>query len=99
MSQKSNSLDLSRVVFITTGNSASASELLINGLFPYMEVTLVGQDTYGKPVGMYIFTSESFDWAFVPICFKILNANNEGDYYDGIPVDIPANDGVSYPFG
>ncbi|MDY0253306.1 MAG: S41 family peptidase [Tenuifilaceae bacterium] len=99
MSQKANSLDLSRVVFITTGNSASASELVINGLFPHMEVTLVGQDTYGKPVGMYIFTSESFDWAFVPICFKILNANNEGDYYDGIPVDILANDGVSYPFG
>lgn len=99
ITQKPNSIDLSRVVFITTGNSASASELLVNGLFPHMDVTLVGQDTYGKPVGMYIFTSESFDWAFVPICFKIVNANNEGDYYDGIPVDILASDGVSFPFG
>ena len=94
-----NSIDLNRVVFITTGNSASASELLVNGLFPHMDVTLVGQNTYGKPVGMYVFTYDSFDWAFVPISFKIVNANNEGDYYDGIPADIIASDGVSYPFG
>jgi carboxyl-terminal processing protease len=96
---KQNSINLNRVVFITTKNSASASELVINGLFPHMEVILVGDDTYGKPVGMYVFTSDSFDWAFVPICFKILNADNEGDYYNGIPVDIPANDGINYPFG
>jgi len=99
ITQQANSLSLSRVVFITTRNSASASELVINGLFPHMEVTLVGDDTYGKPVGMYAFTSPSFDWAFVPICFRILNSNGEGDYYDGIPVDIEATDGINYAFG
>lgn len=99
ITQQANSLSLNRVVFITTRNSASASELVINGLFPHLEVTLVGDDTYGKPVGMYAFTSPSFDWAFVPICFKILNANGEGDYYDGIPVDIEATDGINYAFG
>ena len=97
--QDINSLTLSRVIFITTQNSASASELLINGLEPHMEVVLVGQDTYGKPVGMYSFTHPSFDWAFVPICFRFLNANAEGDYYNGIPVDIEANDGINYSFG
>lgn len=99
ISELTNSLALTSVVFITTGNSASASELVINGLFPYLDVTLVGTKTYGKPVGMYTFTSPSFDWAFVPICFKVLNANNEGEYYEGIPVDIQASDGINYPFG
>ncbi|MDX9845920.1 MAG: S41 family peptidase [Tenuifilaceae bacterium] len=99
ISNHSYALPLNRVVFITTENSASASELLINGLFPHMEVSLVGSRTYGKPVGMYAFTSPSFDWAFVPICFRVLNANDEGDYYDGIPVNIPAADNINYPFG
>lgn len=97
--KRANSLNISRAVFITSGQSASASELAINGLFPYLDLTLVGSKTYGKPVGMYVFTSDSYDWAFIPICFKILNANNEGDYYNGIPVDINQIDGINYPFG
>jgi len=96
---KPNSLSLNRVVFVTTGLSASASEALINGLKPHMGVTLVGSTTYGKPVGMYGKTYENFDWAFVPICFRVLNANGEGDFYDGIPVDYTCADGVEFPFG
>jgi hypothetical protein len=93
------SLDLSRVVFITTKSTASASELIINGLKPHMEVKLVGEDTYGKPVGMYVFTSPSYKWAFVPISFRMINANGDGDYYNGLPIDIAANDGINIPFG
>ncbi|HCX99712.1 MAG TPA: hypothetical protein DG754_06185 [Bacteroidales bacterium] len=96
---ETNSLFLDRVVFITTRNSASASELVINGLTPHMDVVLVGDKTYGKPVGMKTFWYNEFDWAFVPICFRFLNANDEGDYYDGIPADIAAGDGISFPFG
>jgi C-terminal processing protease CtpA/Prc len=47
------SLNLSRVVVITTRSSASASELVINSLRPFMPVTVVGDATYGKPVGQY----------------------------------------------
>lgn len=96
---KSNSIYFNRVVFITTGSSASASEVLINGLKPHMGVTLVGSKTYGKPVGMYAVDYDEFDWAFVPICFKVVNALNEGDFYSGIPVNFPYADGVAYPFG
>lgn len=96
-----NSISLSNVTFITTQSSASASELVINGLKPFLNVTLVGEKTHGKPVGMYTFTfrDPSIDWAFVPICFTMRNANNEGDFFDGIPVNISAEDDITLPFG
>ena len=96
-----NSLSINKVTFITTQSSASASELVINGLKPFLDVTLVGERTHGKPVGMYIvkFKDPSIDWAFVPVCFTMRNANNEGDYYDGIPVNINAADDITLPFG
>ncbi len=96
---ETNSLIINRVVFITTRNSASASELVINGLKPHVPLTLVGENTYGKPVGMYGFGSNISDYAYVPICFKILNADGYGDYYEGIPADIEQIDGINYPFG
>lgn len=98
---ENNSLQLNKVTFITTQGSASASELLINGLKPFLDVTLVGEKTHGKPVGMYTFTfnDPSIDWAFVPICFTMRNANNEGDYFDGIPVNVNAADDITLPFG
>src|SRR4030095_9296245 len=49
--KKAGALGLSRVFFIVTGSTASASELLINNLRPYMTVKLVGDTTYGKPFG------------------------------------------------
>ena len=45
---------------ITTGHSASASESLICGLYPYMDVTLVGSTTYGKFCGGYLIEAEKF---------------------------------------
>ena len=94
--QQANSVDVSRVVFITSRGTASASEALINCLKPYLDVKIVGDSTYGKPVGMYIFTYS--DWAFLPIVFKIVNANGEGDYFFGIPPDYECEDDISKPF-
>jgi len=96
-----NSITLNRVVFITTSGTASASELVINGLKPHIGVSLVGSKTHGKPVGMYSFEfrDPSIDWVIVPICFSIRNSNNEGDYFDGIPVDVSAADDITHPFG
>ena len=48
--RKAGSLNLNRVFFIVSNNTASASELLINNLKPYMDVKLIGPSkTYGKP--------------------------------------------------
>lgn len=85
--------------FITSGASASASEALINGMKPYKDVYLIGDQTYGKPVGMYAFYDNQGYYAYVPVCFRVANANEESDYFQGIPVDVEAMDDMAVPFG
>jgi C-terminal processing protease CtpA/Prc len=90
-------LDISKVVFLVTPSSASASETVINNLLPYMDVTLIGSTTHGKPVGMYAFPY--CDNYIVPISFKTVNADNEGDYFGGMSVDCAASDDVTHQLG
>jgi len=52
--------DIARLWVLVTGQSASASESLICGLKPYMDVRLVGTQTYGKFCGGYLITAESW---------------------------------------
>lgn len=90
-----NSLNLSKVYILTTENTASASELVINGLKPYIEVVQIGDKTTGKNVGSYtiydsktLFTKEGINpnhkYAMQPLVFKTFNADNFGDYGDGL---------------
>lgn len=104
-----NSLNLNRVYIITTGGSASASELVINGLDPYMEVNLVGENTHGKYVGS--FTIKDYDndgninpnhkWALQPITLKIANSNGVSDFVNGFTPDVLAEEDIVQllPFG
>jgi len=92
-----NSLDLDRLIVITTNVSSSASEALINCLKPYMDVVVIGSPSDGKPVGMNPITV--CDKYLFPITFEIVNALDEGQYYDGIAVDCYALDDLSKPFG
>ena len=57
-------------------------------LRPYMPVTVIGDTTYGKPVGQYGF--DFCDKVLVPVAFSFKNANNEGDFFDGIAADCAA---------
>ena len=91
-------LNISNVYFIVSDNTASASELLINNLKPYMNVRLVGEDTYGKPVG-FVNLPAGNDWYIFPVSFRSVNALDEGDYFDGLQVDQQANDGLDRDFG
>jgi carboxyl-terminal processing protease len=96
------SLDLGKIVFITSGGSASASELVINGLKPYfsgIDLALVGSATYGKPVGQFAFDFCDDDYRLRAVTFKSVNADGDGDYYDGLPVDCQAEDDLSFPLG
>jgi carboxyl-terminal processing protease len=92
-----NPLNLKRVFFITTGDSASASEFMINSLVPYLQVITVGGTTFGKPVGENIFTVCSYD--VFPITFKLENSAGFGDYFDGITPTCPADDDLTHPLG
>jgi len=90
---------VSSVYFITTSHTASASELVINALEPYMDVRLVGENTHGKPVGMYIFKVEKYDLAIVPVSFKSVNSEGFGDYFRGLPADFFENDDLTKNWG
>ncbi len=83
--EKLGGLNISDVYFIVSDNTASASELLINNLKPYMNVKLVGENTYGKPVGF--FPIPVSDWYIFPVSFRSVNGLGEGNYFDGIQVD------------
>ena len=88
-------LDLPRLVVIQTGGSASASEAVVNGLRPYMQVTTIGSRSFGKPVGQYGF--EFCEKVLFPVAFLVANAHGEADYFDGIPADCAADDDLDHP--
>lgn len=94
-----NSLNLSKVYVLTSKSTASSSELVINGLKPYIEVIQIGDATVGKNVGsVTLYDSPSFGkqgrsnrhkYAMQPICFKIVNSAGFGEYQNGLPPTTP----------
>lgn len=84
-----NNLNLKRVYFIVSGSSASASELIINSLKPYIDVKVIGTTTYGKHVGsITLYDSDNYrrnganlktnhTWAMQPIVLEIVNKKDE----------------------
>jgi C-terminal peptidase prc len=93
----SQTLNLSRLFVITTRASASASELLINSLRPYIPVVVIGDSTYGKPVGQYGFPF--CDKILAPVAFKLVNAEGQGDFFGGIEPNCRAADDVEHDLG
>lgn len=91
------SLDIDTVVFITSEGTASASELLINGLKPFVSVFTIGKKTSGKPVGMNQWVFK--DKALIPVTFKTTNALGEGEYYNGIEADYQLDDDLTQSLG
>ena len=90
-------LNLSRLLVITTRTSASASELVINSLRPYIPVVVIGDSTYGKPVGQYGFPF--CDKIVAPVAFKLVNAQGQGDFFGGIEPNCRAADDVEHDLG
>jgi C-terminal processing protease CtpA/Prc len=84
-------LNLSRLFVITSNNTASASESVINGLKPYMEVNLVGNTTYGKNVASVVIKSP-YGFSLQPIVSTVYNSNNESDYANGFAADYVYDD-------
>ena len=80
-----------RIAFLTTGSTASASEMNVNSMAPWVTVAIIGDDTLGKPVGQYAFDLPGCDDRLRLVTFKTVNASNQGDYYDGLADSIMAN--------
>ena len=89
--------NISRVYFLVTGGTASASELLINNLKPVVDVKLIGRQTYGKPVGFFSLQIDKSD-LYIPQ-FQTKNQLNQGEYFDGFTPDKIINDDVTKEFG
>lgn len=91
---------LNRLYVITTDYTASASEMIINGLRPYMDVITVGGKTTGKNEGsITVYDSEgdftdpdqrnpNHNAGMQPIVFQIFNSDNQSDYDDGFIPDL-----------
>lgn len=84
-------MKLNRVVILTTGATASAAELLINNLKPYLEVIQIGTATIGKDMASFAITDmnvpKKTNLILHPLVFKLYNAMNAGGYQDGIQPD------------
>ncbi len=103
-SDTANYFNLSKVYFLTTGGTASACEFTISGLYPYMDVVLVGENTYGKYCGAWImsdFEPRQHNWALVPTVMKYANKDGFTDFDDGLIADIKVEDDIfnAVPFG
>ena len=89
-------LGLSRVYILTTAATASASEVMINNLKPFIQVVQIGEKTRGKDEASFkIFdarTPKLVNWEMHPIVYKLFNANGNGGYSAGINPDVTINE-------
>ncbi|MEP6927710.1 MAG: S41 family peptidase [Ginsengibacter sp.] len=96
--RKTGPLNLNHILFIVTQSTASASELLINNLKPFMDVKLIGPSkTDGKPVGF--FPISAGDWYVFPVSFRSENSLGQGGYFNGIDIDSEVADGLDKNWG
>lgn len=102
---KTQSIAPTRVAFIGTGGTASASELVVNAFIPYLHANaaLIGTNTYGKPVGQIALDRAACDDRLRVIAFATQNAARQGNYFSGLAGTVEAScragDDVAYPLG
>ena len=94
-----------RIAFIGTGSKASASEMVINSMLPYLgtNMTLVGSNSFGKPVGQIALDRAACDDRMRVVAFATGNSTGQSDYYGGLAPKIAnscaAADDLSLPLG
>ncbi|KIO77129.1 hypothetical protein TH53_10820 [Pedobacter lusitanus] len=95
-------LGLNRVFILTGTHTASAAELLINSLRPYITVIQSGQQTLGKDMASFVIKDYRNPqivpkWEIYPMIFKLFNAAGKGDYSNGLMPDQLADELSSLP--
>jgi len=95
-------MDFSRVFILTSTSTASASESLISGLIPYMDVKIIGDKTVGKYTATTLLWDQANPkslWGVYLVIIKMLNANNEMNFKDGFQPHYVVKDDYSTPIG
>lgn len=96
-------LNMNKIYVIVSRQTASASELVINGLKAHIDVVVVGEPTVGKNVGSYTIydwidndgnINPNHTWAMQPIAFKITDKNGNADFADGFNADVSQTESV-----
>jgi carboxyl-terminal processing protease len=84
-------LHLNRLYVLTSPETASAAELLINNLAPYSNITRIGETTFGKDEASFpiedMRNPRQVAWYIMPIVYKIADGNGKGDYSTGLVPD------------
>lgn len=99
------SVSPTRIAFIGTGGTASASELVINAFIPYLgnRAALVGSNTYGKPVGQIALDRTQCDDRLRVVAFATENRDHQGNYFSGLAGTVQAScragDDLAFPLG
>ncbi|MCH7408389.1 S41 family peptidase [Belliella sp. DSM 111904] len=90
-----------KIYILTSGRTASASELIINGLRPYLDIVLVGETTNGKNVGSVAFEDEDNaenTYGLLPIISKSFNSLDQSDYSTGFTPTIEVDEFDFFPW-
>lgn len=93
---------LQQIYFLIGRNTASASEMVINGLKPFINCVLIGDTTVGKNVGSILINDEENkknQWAIMPIILKYFNKDHQSDFTNGFAPDFRIRDDFAYPLG
>ncbi len=97
---KVSALSLSEVYIITSANTASAAEVVINNLKPYIKVTQIGDKTLGKDMAAFTLSDTETPenkWVIYPMVYKIFNILDSGNYTSGIEPALMADEYAQLP--
>lgn len=90
--------NLQRVYALTSRLTMSAAELMINNLKPYVQVVQIGERTFGKDMASLELKNDKITGLSVyPLCFKLFNAGNKGNYSNGLQPDYLVQESAKLP--
>lgn len=103
---EANAIQPTKIAFIGRRGTASASELVMNSMIPYVDpanLALIGDNTSGKPVGQFGFDLDACDLRIRAVTFQTNNAVGRGEYFSGLATEMPntcrASDNIFAPLG